>query len=457
MQTRPAFKQERVFRQAHWLATSSLVTLGRHTLTGMLAAGGRQFEDWSCAYRLFSQERIDRQALFAPAIKGVSEQLGDDEPMVVLMDDTLVRKRGRKVAGAGWKRDPLGPPFQTNLVWGQRYLQLSAALPDRQVLGRARAVPIDFIHTPCPQRPHKTAPAEDWQAFREQQAHMKLSAVAARRFHALRGQVPDKRLLCSVDGGYTNSAMFRAIPDNSVLIGRIRKDARLFSVPADEGMRRGRKRYYGKPLPTPQQIRQDESIPWQQVEAYAAGKRHVFDVKTVAPLRWRGSGARDVRLVVIRPLAYRPSKGVKLLYRDPAYLICSDVNLPLDMLLQAYLWRWEIEVNFRDEKTVLGIGEAQVRLPSSVENLPALLVAAFAFLLLADAAAHPHCFPSPKWYPRNPTDRPSAQHLLALFRSQLWHLAIPPIKTNFALSPPLSPNYFFSPNSIASAICYAFK
>src|SRR5208283_4852434 len=135
----------------------------------------------------------------------------------------------------------------------------------------------------------------------------------------------------------------------------------------------GRRRFYGDPLPTPEQIRQDESIPWITVEAFAAGKNHLFEVKTIGPIRWRGTGAQNVRLVVVRPLAYRPRKGSWLLYRDPAYLLCTGSELPLDRLLQAYLWRWEIELNFRDEKTLLGVGEAQVRIPAAVETVPALI------------------------------------------------------------------------------------
>jgi histidinol-phosphatase (PHP family) len=78
----------------------------------------------------------------------VLASLAPEEPLVMVMDDTLIRKRGRKVYGASWKRDPLGPPFCTNLVWGQRFLQLSAALPDRQCAGRACTVPVSFTHAP---------------------------------------------------------------------------------------------------------------------------------------------------------------------------------------------------------------------------------------------------------------------------------------------------------------------
>jgi hypothetical protein len=114
----------------------------------MLATVGREFEDWSSAYRLFANERIDREALFTPVRTGVLERLESDEPLNAMMDDTLVRKRGRKVHGAAWKRDPLGPAWHTNFVWGQRFLQISAALPEHGGDGRAVGIPIDFVHAP---------------------------------------------------------------------------------------------------------------------------------------------------------------------------------------------------------------------------------------------------------------------------------------------------------------------
>jgi len=35
----------------------------------------------------------------------------------------------------------------------------------------------------------------------------------------------------------------------------------------------------------------------------------------------------------------------------------------------SYIWRWEREVNFRDEKTLFGLEEAQARMSRSVETL----------------------------------------------------------------------------------------
>jgi hypothetical protein len=428
----------------------------------MLCTSARQFVDWSAAYRLFAKERFERETFFMPVKHAVLEQLPEDSPLVVMMDDTIIHKKGRKVYGTGWKRDPLGPKFRCNFVWGQRFLQLSAALPDKECPGRVRGIPIDFIHAPSAIKPHKNSAAQQWEEYRKQKEITKISSVGINALHILRSNLDKdsirKTIICSVDGGFTNRTVFRNIPENTVLIGRIRKDAKLFSPPpAKTG--RGRRRWYGASLPTPEQIRQDDTLPWEKIEAFAAGKHHVFEIKRIPAVRWSGSGDLTVQVMVIRPLAYRPCKGARLLYRDPAYLICSDVQLPADRFLQAYLQRWEIEVNFRDEKTLLGVGEAQVRKEESTQSVPAFIVGAYAFLLLAgnSAIGGTSALPRPKWQQNQPVGRYTTQHMISLFRSELWGQAMQLNLRHFASQSCLQPNSFFYANTLPSAVCYAAK
>ena len=463
-QARPAFTQERTFARARTLAMSSVVGLGRRTISGMLCASAQQFADWSAAYRLFGRQRFDPEALFAPVRQEVVTRLSPKEPLVVMMDDTLIRKRGRKVHGAGWKRDPLGPAFCRNIVWGQRFLQVSAAVPDPAIAGLARGIPIDMTHAPSPAKPGKRASGEAWAEYRVRQQAMKVSTVGAARLARLREQLDrddaGRCLIVSVDGGFTNRALFRDLPDNTVAIGRIRKDAKLFLPPAAETRpRRGRRRWYGAPLPTPEQFRQDESIPWRSVTAFAAGKTHSFAVKTMAPVRWLGTGATDVRVVVVRPLAYRPRKGSHLLYRNPVYLLCTDPDLPLERLLQSYLWRWEVELNFRDEKTVMGVGEAQVRTKEAAAAVPAFVVAAYAFLLLAGTQGGPGTsgLPKPKWRTAEPPIRQSTASMVGMFRSQLWGKAMGVNITDFGEKKTAGTKPVLFGKSLPSAVCYAFR
>jgi hypothetical protein len=429
----------------------------------MLTASAQQGLDWTAAYRLFAQERFEGECLFAPALRAVLAGLGEQEPLVALMDDTLIRKRGRKVHGAGWKRDPLGPPFCNNFIWGQRFVQLSAALPESPGASRARGIPIDWTHSPLPPKPRRKDPPDRWAQYRELQRSMKVSVVGLERIRALRAALDaqgqqTRKLLVALDGTFTNQSVFRALPERTLAIGRLRKDARLFAVPQEsDTARRGRKRFYGASLPSPEELRQDPSVPWIEVKAWAAGQLQRFEVKTCSPVRWRGSGKRDVRIVVIRPLAYRPRKGARLLYRHPVYLVCSEPELPLQRLLQAFVWRWEIEVNFRDEKTVLGVGEAQVRTPAAVQAVTRFVVAAYAFLLLAAAQTGRIALPLPKWRTDQPRQRDSTPRLLGALRHQLWGKALGVNLTHVAYNKEGKTTDDQIAGALPSAVLYAFR
>ena len=149
--------------------------VGRHTITGLLYTCGRQFMDWSGDYRLFSQDRWEGRDLFAPVIGGVLQALPEEMPILAAMDDTLVHKTGTRIPGVGYRRDPLSPPFHVNFVRGQRFLQVSALLPDGPLPGGARAIPIRYEHAPPPTKPRKSAPLEAWTAYRQQQRTCNLS------------------------------------------------------------------------------------------------------------------------------------------------------------------------------------------------------------------------------------------------------------------------------------------
>jgi len=396
----------------------------------MLTARGQQFRDWSSAYRLFYGKRMNTDYLFSvirnELLKNHLNPLG---PICAHMDDTNIRKRGRNVAGTSWMRDPLGPPFHTNFIWGQRFIQLSVSLPNTCGASQSRAIPVDFHHCPTIRKPKKSDGQDVWDEYKEKKRKSKLSRVGCERIKHLRENlnksgVANRNLILSVDGSYTNETVLKNLPDNTTLIGRIRKDCYLNEIPDSKGKVVGRKRVYGEQLPTPEQIRQSSDYSWQNVEAWAVGKKHKFKIKRVNGVRWRKAGEQNLQMVVIAPLGYRLSKNSRILYRQPAYLICTDAQLDINQLLQAYLWRWEIEVNFRDEKTLVGCGQAQVRNEYAVEKLPAFTVAVYAMVLLAanqvKLSQNETQLPRAKWYTSKANQRRTTGDLLNTMRSQIW-------------------------------------
>ena len=247
---------------------------------------------------------------------------------------------------------------------------------------------------PLPPSLRKKPPPAEQQQYRAQARAARLSQRASEQIRDLRAALDadpasaSRRLLVAFDGGYTNSTVLKHLPPNTTAIGRLRQDAHLLFRPDPSTQKaRGRRLRYGPPAPTPEQVRTDDS-PWQTLTLTHHGIPHQLRFKRRTGLMWRAAGAHQVlQLIVIAPLAYRLRKGSKLLYRHPAFLLCTDENLDPQLVIETYVQRWDIEVNFREEKTLLGVGQAQVRDPRSVESAPALSVAAYALLLLATQRA----------------------------------------------------------------------
>jgi hypothetical protein len=90
-------------------------------------------------------------------------------------------------------------------------------------------------------------------------------------------------------------------------------------------------------------------------------------------------------------------------------------------LLPIYFDRWQIEVNHREEKDTLGVGQAQLWNPVSVPKQPSLAVASYSALLLASlqafgperGAAYAQL---PQW--RRRAKRPSCLDLVTLLRKE---------------------------------------
>jgi hypothetical protein len=437
-------------------------------VTGLLTTCGLGFQDWSAEYRLFSRQRWPATDIFAVIRRAILAELPAQAPLTVAIDDSLLRKTGIRIPGVGWRRDPLGPHFQTNFVRAQRVLQFSAAVPLAD--GACRTIPISFQHAPTPTKPSRKATEEEWRQYHQAARQARLPLLAAQQAAALRQALdagPEGAphpLQLVVDGGYTNGTLLKKLPPRTTLIGRIRQDAKLFFPPQapPAAALRGRPRHYGAPAPTPEELRQADAVPWTELDLSLSGAPHTLRVKRLTPILWRTAGLQlTLQLVVIAPVGYRLRKRSKLLYRQPAFLICTDPVLDVHAVVHAYVQRWGIEVNFREEKTLLGVGEAQVRNTASVEAVPALQVASYAMLLLAslrtcNSALKPDLLPSPKWAADTAPSRFSTQKAISQLRAEIWGRGLG--VTNFSdfatLSTPTTKPEKFTPD-LSSALFYA--
>jgi hypothetical protein len=71
----------------------------------------------------------------------------------------------------------MGPPFQTNLRWGHRFLQASLVLPlyEQDAQSSSRSIPVRFEMAPVVKKPGKNASEDQLKAYRALQKQNNLS------------------------------------------------------------------------------------------------------------------------------------------------------------------------------------------------------------------------------------------------------------------------------------------
>jgi hypothetical protein len=434
------FPQQRTYQRAVRQALGSLTCLGRRCLSRIIWTNGGQHRSWSAEYFLHSRCQWEPQQLFQPILKRALAYF--PQPLVgVAIDDTKLRKTGRSIQQAFYQRDPLSPPFHVNLVLGLRFLQASLLVPlHRTANVGTRALPIRFQEVSRVKRPGKKASQEEQKQYKAAVKLKNLSHSFVHMGKQLREELDlaggrDKILVLTGDGSFCNRTCFGDIPNRSVLLVRARKDARLCFralLPT--------RRFFALEKFTPEQVRKDENRASKTTKIFYGGKRRKIRYKELRDVYWqRGAGKRPLRLFVIAPTPYRKSKSRRLYYRDPAYLLTSDLHSSAKQLLQIYFDRWQIEVNHREEKDTLGIGQAQLWNVTSVPKQPVLAVAAYSALLLASLQAFgaergTAYAELPKW--RRNARRPSCLDLITLLRKEMAQQT--PLLDPFALksSPP---------------------
>lgn len=426
------FKQNRVKLRAIRLALCMLLNPSRNTITQSLVFGGLEGLDWSSDYKLLSRSKWNPDGLFKPVIEETVSYFPNNY-ICLAVDDTKIKKTGTKIPFAQYYRDPLSPRFHANFLYGHRLLQFSALLPlyekimpdiedEDKHYHVSRGIPVAVDNVPSVKKPGKKATDEELADYKLLQNKNRLSLSFLERAKQLRHDYDragagDKMLLIVADGSFCNSTVFKAGLERTCVAARCRVDAKLCFEDTSSS-----KRFYSQESFSPQSVRQDESIEYQETRLYIGKKLRKVRYKEVDNVLWqRGAGRNKLRLIVIAPKPYK-SYGRKISYKREAYILTNDHSLSAETIIQQYINRWEIEVNHRDEKNNLGVGQAQVWNRNSVIKIPALIIAAYSIMLLASLTCYgaerdDNYLPQPKW--RKGSVRASCNDLVNLMRKEL--------------------------------------
>ena len=282
-----SFPTEHTGQRAVRHALAWVMLLGRATITAVLRVLGQTGPTWHKEYRLYSHRRWNPLGLFDTILQWALRFCQDDY-VVVALDDTSCGKTGKHIPGVHWGRDPQSPPFRINLRRQARFLHAAVLLPLYHAgATAARALPIRFEHAPPAPKPRKGATAEDLAQYKAAQAATRLPLVGWRLVRAVRAALDrlgqaTVTLLFVVDGSYCTREFFRVALAGVQILARCRKDLRLCGRHAGGG-----RRFYSPETFTPEEIRQDETRPWQTGTFWYGGAPRTLRYKEVREVYWR--------------------------------------------------------------------------------------------------------------------------------------------------------------------------
>jgi hypothetical protein len=407
--------------------------LGRRTITAVaVASGGVERCHISVFHRFFSRARWSLDALGQVVFRLALAWIPADQPLFILVDDTLARKTGKGIGLATMHHDPLlstaRKPFCS---FGHVWVVLALWVPLPLGGTRGFALPVLFrLYVGAKRGGTRDAPGRPRRGTRQQAAerahaaHPRPTKLAlARELLALAAGWADGRTVYAVvDSAYAARPLLEDRPANVQVLSRLRLDAALWARPGRRRPgQRGRPRKRGHRLPTPKAMAAVRRR-WDPLPLTLYG-RPVTPLVFGCTALWYGAlRDRPVRIVIVRDPGGRR--------RDEAFF-CTDLTVDPACILTGYARRWTLEVAFHDQKQFLGFEDPQNQTPEAVARTAPLAGIAYDLVLLWYAARLQQGlatgWPVRPWYRSKTT--PSFLDMLTAVRQESWrpYFSDPPL------------------------------
>jgi hypothetical protein len=349
------------FRTFSMLACGFLAQSGKRTVCGMLTGAGLS-RAWphDRAHYFFSRARWNPDELGIAAARLVTGLLvPDGEPVEVLIDDTLFRRRGKKVWAASWFHDGSAPgPAKTGYGNNWVVLAVRVRLP---MISRPVAIPVMAKLVIKGTNPASRL----W--------------LARRMVTRLARELPGRQVHVTADSAYAGDEL-KQLPDGVTWTARLRASAALHDLPPERTGRKGRPRVKGGRLPSLAKIAAGAAF--SQVTVTRYGKTETIAVHAFTCLWYTVAGTVPVTVILIRD---KSRTGYDLA------LVTTEQDPDTGQVIERYAARWAIEVAIEDAKQLFGTGQARNRTAAAVERTVPFMIAcqALAVCWYATAGHHP--------------------------------------------------------------------
>ncbi len=401
----PLFLQ-RSWRHAEVLLTGAILAPGKRTVASILRITGLARER-----RFVNYHRVLNRAAWCPRAASrllfglLAAVFVPTGPVVLGIDDTIERRRGKRIAAKGIYRDPVRSSHGHFVkASGLRWLSLMLLAPVPWA-GRIWALP--FLTA--------LAPSERYCQERGR-GHKKLTDWARQLVLQARRWLPGRQLVVVGDSGFAALELLAALSRRGVTcITRLRLDAALYDpAPPRLPGTNGRPRTKGQRLANLSETLTDPATPWKHVTMpgwYSEGER-VIEISTATAV-WRRGG---MPIVPIRWVLVRDPLG----RFDPQALLCTDPAQDPVQILRWFVQRWQLEVTFREVRNHLGVETQRQWSDQAIARTTPCLLGPFSLVTLLAAQLTPQArraVATSAWYRKR---RPTFSDTLAAVRREFW-------------------------------------
>jgi hypothetical protein len=456
---RPVFSPAS-FANFRVLVAGFLHALGHGRVSDALRAAGSFAEKHYCAYyRFFSRARWCQDE-FGLVLLGLVIRLFRLPEVELVLDDTLMRKTGKKIALAGMHADPLlksgGRPFHS---YGHVFVVLAVHILVPEIAVTGWALPFMFRLFEPPRQGGRADSPSDRRRKKKRRTNGKKPRKRVRKtdrkvadgqverctVRADTGPLPDKvrptklnlatemillvarrfphiRFVVTADHLYNGRAVLKAVHeqvDNVVFVMRGRADAAMYEAPPPrQPGQKGRPRVKGAKFPNPTEWAQAHPEAFELVTVDIYGRHVPLLVASFIAMHYRSLPRRMMRYVVVRD-----PDGI---YKDQ-FLFSTDPSLEAAEVVERYARRWPLERAFQDCKQKLGVQDSEAQLPTAVRRTAPFGMTLYSLVVLwyvsvgYHEAARLRVHHDP-WYDKQA--RPSFSDMLAALRRLGWASAL---------------------------------
>jgi hypothetical protein len=399
---------ERVFKHVQLLLVGAILAPGKRTVASALRAVSLEDERRFCRYHRVLNRAVWSSREASRVLLGLLvEAFVPEGPLVLGIDETLERRRGKKISAKGIYRDPVRSSREHFVKTSAlRWVCLTLLVP---VPWASRVWSLPFLSA--------LAYSERY-AEEQGKRHKTLAEWAGQLLLLVRRWYPEREIVAVADGGYAALKLLdrcRRLSEPITFITRLRLDAALYEPAAPRHCGQiGRPRLKGDRLPNLSVLAEDPTTEWAPITLN----------------NWYGNCKRTIEIVSGTALWYSTGLPVVplrwVLIRDPQEefetqaLLCTELAAEPEQIICWFVRRWQMETTFQEVRQRLGFETQRQWSEKALRRTAPALLGLFSLVTLL---AHRHMAEGAQivrkaaWYDKA---HPTFSDALALVRRQLW-------------------------------------